>query len=87
MRPVPLLLLVLTACTAAPPLPEVRIVKMPVPVPCVKASELPTQPKIASNAELNALGDFDLVISLASERLDLLKLSGEQTALLKACVQ
>lgn len=79
------LVLLLAGCDTTPPRPEVRVVKVPVAVPCLKRSELPVAPKTASNQDLNALGDFDLVLQIAAERLDLLKFSGEQSAVLKAC--
>lgn len=80
-------LLALFGCQQTVPLPEVRIVKVPVPVPCVDKADLPASPKIANNQELNALTDFDLVLQLQVERLDLLRYSTEQNALLQACVK
>lgn len=87
MRILPILFLLLAGCNGSPPLPEVRIVKVPVPVGCVNRADLPIAPTIASNQALNALPDDDLVLTIASERLDLLRYSGEQSALLIACVR
>lgn len=74
----------LSGCETLPQVPEVRIVKVPIVQPCVK--DLPLSPRISTNQELNVLDDYALVIQLQVERLDLLKFSGEQSALLKACL-
>lgn len=68
-------------------LPEVRTVRIPIPVSCVSQSDLPQRPKILTNQELLSLSDGNLVLKLAQERLELLKFSGEQGAILVNCVR
>ena len=82
----PLIGLFLFGCESLPQV-EIREVKVPIAVPCIKSADVPVTPKILSNENLNVLDDFDLVIQIASERLDLLKHTGELSALIKACIK
>lgn len=89
MRPISLLWVVFLALSqaACQTPPEIRTVEVPVTVPCVKSSDVPPMPQIVPNKDLNALNDFDLIIEIASERLDLLMHSNDLHALIKACIQ
>lgn len=57
-------LLLLAGCASGPHVPEV--VRVPVPIPCIQES--PSKPVFLSDAELLALDDFGVVVSLARER-------------------
>lgn len=58
-------------------------VQVAVPVPCViAASERPT---IATDAELQAMPDFRMLITIARERLALIAYSAELAAAARAC--
>lgn len=88
MRPFPLitlaaLQLTLIGCATTQP----QVVKVPVPQPCLTAEQLPTPPDAKNDAELTKLDDFDLVISLAADRLEYRRYSNEAQAVLKACVK
>ena len=75
--------LLLSGCEAT--LPEVRIVKVPVTIACIKEADIPTQPTILENSALQKLDDHALVLRLATERLELLTLSKTQSALIQGC--
>jgi hypothetical protein len=78
-----ILLLILAGC-ATPQLPEV--VKIPVAVPCVREAELPRPPTVVSDADLARMDDYDLVLTLAADRDELLAAWIYAAALLKGCV-
>lgn len=56
--------LLLAGCASGPVVPEV--VRVPVPIPCIQES--PSKPAFLSDADLLALDDFGIVVSLARER-------------------
>jgi uncharacterized lipoprotein YajG len=60
-----------------------QVVRVPVPVPCVV--ELPAVPTISTDAELRAMSDYQLVLAIARERLQLLGYSDELRAAADAC--
>jgi len=60
-----------------------QVVRVPVPVPCVV--ELPAAPTISTDAELRAMSDYQLVLAIARERLQLLGYSDELRAAADAC--
>lgn len=66
---------------AVPRVPDV--VSVPVPVACITAA--PARPAIATDAELAALDDYDLVRRLAAERAELVAWLEEVQPLLAAC--
>lgn len=71
------------AAGCATPLPkEVRI---PVPVPCI--DRLPDEPAVASDAELLALDDYRLVLTVAKDRAAVLAAYRELRATAQACVK
>ena len=70
------------ATTQAP-----QIVKVPVPQPCLTADQLPKPPDAKNDAELTKLDDFDLVITLAADRLEYRRYANEAQAVLQACVK
>lgn len=70
------------ATTQAP-----QIIKVPVPQPCLTADQLPQPPKANTDAELAAMNDRDLVISLATDRLEYRRYSQEAQAALVACTK
>ena len=61
------------------------IVKVPVPVACLE--RLPESPAVAGDAELLALDDYGLVLTLARDRKRLEVAYGELRAVAQACVK
>lgn len=59
------------------------VVRVPMPVPCVV--DLPAAPAIATDAELRAMSDYRLVLTIARERLQLLGYSGELRSAAEGC--
>jgi len=80
-----LILPLLAACSSQPSV-ELREVRVPIAVPCLEAREVPTRPEILGNPELQRLDDFQLVLAIASERLDLIAHTDILHAVLGACV-
>lgn len=76
-------LLVLAGCASDPRLPE--IVRVPVAVACIEV--LPEAPQTAADAELLALDDYRLVLTLAKDRAALTAAYSELRALAGACVK
>jgi len=74
-----LLAVLLTGCATAPP----QIVRVAVPVSCVV--EMPAAPTITANAELRAMGDYRLLLTIARERLVLIGHAGELRAVVQGC--
>lgn len=75
-----LAVVVLTGCST--PVPEV--VKVPIPVSCVP-TVVPDRPRMTSNAELRAMDDRQLLLTIAAERLEQGAYSAEAEALMEAC--
>jgi len=73
-----LLAVLLTGCATAP-----QIVRVAVPVSCVV--EMPAAPTITPNAELRAMGDYRLLLTIARERLVLIGHAGELRAVVQGC--
>jgi hypothetical protein len=72
-------------CQTMPASPvEVRV---PVPVPCVDAAELPKRPPIAADRDLAALPDAAFVGALWRERSALAAYALRAEAVLGACVR
>ena len=78
------ILLALAACNTVPKAPERQVVNVQIPVPCVDAST-PRAPAISTNAQLQALADDTLVLTLARERLILASWAAEVTPVLEGC--
>lgn len=74
-----ILLALLTGCATPAP----TVVRVPVPVPC--NVDLPAEPAIVTDAELRAMSDYRLVLTIARERLVLLGYSGEVRAAAEGC--
>ena len=77
-----LLLLALSGC-ATDPLPSV--IKIPITAPCLKPEEFPKAPMVATDQQLAKMDDYDLVLTLAAEREELLSAWLYAAALLKGC--
>mgnify|MGYP000390858397 CR=1 FL=1 len=77
-------LLALAACNTMPKAPEREVVNVQVPVPCVDAAT-PRAPAVSTNAQLQALADDALVLTLARERLMLVGWAAEVTPVLEGC--
>ena len=71
--------LLLSGCLATAP-----VASIPVAVSCVPASA-PTLPATTENAALAKLGDRELVLRIAAERLDLLSYSVTASMVIEAC--
>lgn len=86
--PVPLLAILLASCSStAPrtvPVIEPTRVEVPVPVPCL--THVPDAPVMASGADLAALPDDALILTLHRDRLALRSYTSTLQALLAACV-
>lgn len=57
---------------------------IPVPVRCAPADS-PSPPATTDNADLAKLDDRNLVLRIASERLDLIDYAGKADAIIQAC--
>lgn len=77
-------LLLLGGC-AAQQVVVPQVVKVPVPVPCMEA--LPEPPAVAGDAELLALDDYGLVLTVARDRKRLEAAYAELRAAAQACVK
>ncbi len=75
----------LAGCSGAPRVPAV--VQVPVPGACLRPGSVPPLPAIASDAELARMDDFDLVRTLARERVELLAWFAEILPVLEACAR
>ena len=74
----------LTGCATVPYVPtEVRV---PVPVPCLSADEVP-RAVFPTDADLAKLPDGPLVYALAKDRLDRAAHIGKLEAVLQECVR
>jgi hypothetical protein len=83
MRPVfPLLALFASGCANTPV--EVRV---PVPVPCVAAADVPARPAVTDAAVLLELPDGRLVLTLAAERSTLAAYAERVGPLVEACAR
>ena len=78
------ILLALAACDTIPKVPERQVVQVPIPVPCVDAAT-PRAPAVSTNAQLQALPDDTLVLTLARERLMLIGWAAEVSPVLEGC--
>lgn len=78
------LLLALAACETPPKVPAREVVNVQVPVPCVDATTS-RAPAISTNAQLQALADDALVLTIARERLMLAGWAAEVTPVLEGC--
>lgn len=89
MRAVAVLLALLAAgCASVEPVaPRVTIVEKPIPLPCVE--RLPPKPVFAlgrlSTSELEAMSDYELVLSLWIERAERIAYEAELEAMLAGC--
>jgi hypothetical protein len=76
-------LLLLAGCATVPDVPtEVRV---PYPVPCLSAAEVP-RATFPSDADLAKLPDGPLVYALAKDRLDRQAHIGRLEAVLEGCI-
>lgn len=77
--------LLLNGCASTLPSPEKVYIR--VPAPCLTADQLPAAPKATTDADLAKMNDYDLVITLAADRLEYRRYSSEAAAVLQACVK
>lgn len=76
---------IISGCASIPnPPKEVRI---PVPVPCLSASDLPEKPDFVTDAALSVMTDGDLILSLAADRRQNQGYRAELEAVLAGCVR
>ena len=71
---------ILSGCASTLP----ATVSVPVPISCIPANA-PSLPKITPNAELQAMPDKALVLTIAAEREDLISYSLQADAVIRAC--
>lgn len=81
-----LLVLILLAGGCASRLPVPEVVRIPTPVPCLAADQLPARPALEPDAVLRLLPAGDLVLALARERAALAAYSAQAAPLLEGCV-
>ena len=74
----------LSGCVATPTAVPIKIA---VPTPCLTRAQLPVAPKAAADADLLKLEDGDLILNLASDRLEYRRFSNEASAILEACIK
>jgi hypothetical protein len=84
------LLFSLLGCAAPVPPPPKPIVtpvqiRVPVPVTCLTASQVPERPALAPDDALKALPDYELVITIEQQRRLLREYEARAAALLAAC--
>ena len=77
-------LLALAACDTMPKAPDRPVVNVVIPVPCVDPST-PRAPAVSTNAQLQAMADDTLVLTLARERLVLISWAAEVMPVLEGC--
>ncbi len=77
-------LLALAGCNTVPKAPDRPVVNVQIPVPCVDAAT-PRAPAVSTNAQLQAMADDTLVLTLARERLVLISWAAEVTPVLEGC--
>ena len=77
--------MLLAGCQTALPVP--REVKIPIPVPCVDARDVPAKPPITTDAELLRLDDYSFTLTIWLDRRMLQQYSDLQAALLIGCVK
>ena len=75
----------LAGCSGQPILPAT--VKVPVPIPCLEAAELPKLPPVRTDAEILALPDYQSVIAVWVDRIKMRDALAERDALLIACAR
>ncbi len=73
-----LVICILAGCATAP------TASMPTPVRCAPPDS-PSPPAITAKADLAKLDDRALVLTIASERLDLIDYAGKADAVIQAC--
>ena len=73
-------LILLSSCAAVP-----QTVSVPVHVGCLPAEGIPTLPALTEGASLAALSDYELVLRIAAERLDLISWSRQAQVIIEAC--
>ena len=79
------IILLLPACQSIPDAPtEVRI---PYPVPCLSAADLPKPPAFVTDADLLKMTDGDLILSLAADRKQNQGYRAEMEAVMMGCVR
>lgn len=72
-------------CSTIPEPP--KEVMIPVPVPCLSASDLPAKPDFVTDAALSVMTDGDLILSLAADRRQNQGYRAELEAVLTGCVK
>lgn len=72
----------LSSCASVPDLP--KEVTIPVAVPCVPV-DTPLAPETLSIAQLAAMSDYELVLRIAADRLDLIAWVRQIEPVLQAC--
>lgn len=74
------LLLVLAGCATSP-----EVVKVQVPVPCIRAEDVPPRPEFVSDAALARMDDADLVLSLRIDQLAARGYADRLEAIVRSC--
>lgn len=78
-------IILLSGCANTQPVPQKVFIN--VPTPCIKAENVPAVPATLTDAELSKQGDFDLVITLATERIALRQYAKEAAAVITSCTR
>ena len=77
--------ILLAGCATPQAVPQV--VKVPYAVPCIESANVPVMPTTLPDADLAKQGDFELVITLATERIALRQYAKEAAAVITGCVK
>lgn len=80
-----LLCVMATGCAAIPDAPTE--VKIPYPVPCISAADIPKPPDFVTDAQLAAMPDGDLILTLAADRRQSQGYRDELLAVIQGCVK
>ena len=79
------LMLIISGCATTQPVPKAIYVK--VPIPCIEKDKVPVAPMLRTGAELSKLNDYDLVLAINVQRLEVEQYAKELAAILIACVK
>lgn len=80
-----IIILMLSGCAVQQPIP--KTIHLEVRLPCIAADKVPVFPMLRTNAELAKLSDYDLILAINAQRLDVEQYAKEMAAVLIACTK
>lgn len=78
-------LALLTGCAGQQTVEIPKEVRVPVPVPCVKAEDRPTRPQLRTDGEILALDDYKRTLAMWEDRRTRQAYEGELEAVVEGC--